>query len=63
MVNNDYAYLHYFPKDGHSGFQSIGMDPDLILDEMSIFYTGTIYQEIEVTNEAVVPFPIALTDN
>ena len=34
LVNNDFASLTYFPEDGHPGFQSVGMDTDLELDDV-----------------------------
>ena len=61
MVNCEYAYLHFFPEHKHPGFQSIGMNTDLPEGEMSIFYTNTIDEEIEIINDAVIPFSTAVT--
>ena len=60
LVNNSYANLTYFPEDGHPGFQSVGMDTDLDLGEITVFYTNTPEEEMEINNDAVVPFEIAL---
>lgn len=60
LVNNDYANLTYFPDDGHPGFQSIGMETGLDQHEISIFYTNTPEEEIEVNNDTVIPFSKAL---
>jgi len=59
-VNNDYANLTYFPEDGHPGFQSIAMDTDLNMKDISIFYTNTPDEEIEIDNDAIVPFSRAV---
>ncbi len=56
LVNHEYANLTYFPEDGHPGFQSVGRNPDLNLRGMTIFYTNTPYEEIEVSNDAIVRF-------
>jgi hypothetical protein len=60
LVNKDYANLTYFPKVGHMGFQSVGMGTSLVSDGISIFYTNTPEEEIEIGNDAVVPFFKAL---
>lgn len=56
MVNHDFAFLAFYPEDGHPGFQSVGEDTTLDQKETSIFYTNTPTEEIEVWNEFVVPF-------
>lgn len=60
MVNNQNAYLHYFPKDKHPGFQSVGIDTNLKSGELSFFYTNSIDEEIAVANDAVVSFSTAI---
>jgi len=60
LVNNDYANLTYFPEDGHPGFQSVGTGTDLNMEEITVFYTNTPEEEMEINNDAVVPFEIAL---
>jgi hypothetical protein len=60
LVNNDYANITYFPEDGHPGFQSIGMGTDLSPGGVTIFYTNTPNEEIEIRNDTIVPFPKAM---
>ena len=56
MVKDKYAYIQYFPDKDSAGFVGMTNDSDLPLDEIVIFYTNTINEEIEVFNEMVVPF-------
>jgi len=58
LVNNDYAFMTFFPRkeEENSVFQSVGLDTKLDQNEMSTFYTGTPTEIIEVWNEFVVPF-------
>lgn len=56
LVNADIAYLHYVPADGHAGFSSIGMPPNLQPGEWSAFYMGSMNEEQPIVNEAVVSF-------
>ncbi len=61
LVKNDYAYLHFFPEEGHPGFQSVGQDTDLDEDGDSTFYTGSDSgEEVSVPNYAVLPFQMAV---
>jgi hypothetical protein len=60
LVNNNYANLTYFPKDGHPGFQSVGMSTCLNPDETTVFYTNTSDEEIKINDDTIVPFDIAL---
>ena len=60
LVNKGYATLTYFPEDGHMGFQSVGMDTDLEADGISVFYTNTPEEEMEINNDAIIPFSKAL---
>ena len=60
LVNKSYANLTYFPKEGSMGFVSIGEGAGLDPNAISIFYTNTPEEEIEVRNDAVVPFNIAV---
>jgi len=60
LVNGNYANLTFFPEDGHPGFQSAAKDTNLKLDDVTIFCTNTPYEEIEIKNDAVVTFAIAL---
>ena len=60
LVNNDYSNLTFIPDDGHPGFQSIGMNTDLQPQGVTVFYTNTPDEEIEVYNDAVIPITKAL---
>ncbi len=61
MVNGEYAYMHFFPEHKQPGFQPIGMNTDLPEGEISIFYTNTVDEEIEIINDFVIPFSTAVT--
>ncbi len=58
-VKDDYATITYFEKDDTS-FVSIGGNTDLGEDGISIFYTNTDEEEIEVENCSVIPFSKAV---
>jgi hypothetical protein len=60
LVNNNYAYLHFYKEDDDPGFRSIGGDTDLENDGDSIFYTNTDNEEVSIENVSVVPFSNAL---
>jgi len=60
MVSGDLAYVHYFPKEGHPGFASVGNLPGLRPGEDSVFFMHNSDEPIGVMNEAVVPFRDAL---
>ena len=56
MVKDKYAYIQYFPDEDSAGFVGMINNNDPPLEEIVIFYTNTINEEIEVFNEMVVPF-------
>lgn len=60
LVNDYYAYLHFYKEDDDPGFRSIGADTDLEKDGDSIFYTNTDNEEVTIENISVVPFSNAL---
>lgn len=60
LVNNNYAYLHFYKEEDDPGFRSIGGDTDLEKDGDSIFYTNTDNEEVSIENVSVVPFSNAL---
>jgi hypothetical protein len=60
LVKDDYANLTFFPEDGHPGFQSVGMGTDLNMEEITVFNTNTPNEEMEVNNDSIVPFTMAL---
>lgn len=53
-VKNDYACLNYFWEDNNPGYSSIGDGTDLDEDGISIFYTNTDEEEIEVANYSIM---------
>ncbi|SRR6266481_2799702 len=60
MVNGQLATMHYFTKERHPGFRSIGKVEGLERGGMSTFFTQTPHQKQPVLNDAVVPFSVAL---
>jgi hypothetical protein len=38
------------------GLQSVGIGTNLVSDEVSIFYTNTPEEEIEIRTDVVIPF-------
>lgn len=60
LINKAIANLTYFPEDGHPGFQSFENENGLDSNGYSIFYTNTPEEEIEISNEMVVPVELAL---
>ncbi|MCL2136867.1 MAG: hypothetical protein FWH40_05020 [Coriobacteriia bacterium] len=54
MVVGGYACLHYFPDDTSTGFVSSGIENGLDPDGITVFYTNTSSEEIEVFNDLVV---------
>ena len=61
LVNNSYASLTYFPDDEHPGYQSVGKDCDLDLCEITVFFTNSPQEELEINNDAVIPLSLAIT--
>jgi hypothetical protein len=55
LVKGDLACLHYFPKDSHPGFLSIGSAEELTPDEATIFQLDNLDQA-EMPNSSVVHF-------
>ena len=60
LVNGDFAYIHYFQAEDQPGFRSVGTVAKLNENVFSVFYTNTIDEEIQISTDAVVLFPIAL---
>jgi hypothetical protein len=60
LVNGDLAALHYFPKEGHPGFRSAGNVAGLKPEEMTTFWISAGGETIDVLNDAVMPFAVAL---
>ena len=53
LVRGSVAYLHFFPAEGHAGFQSLG---DGGAAGTEAFYTNKPTEPIWVPADAVVPF-------
>jgi hypothetical protein len=60
MVKGDLAYVHYFPKDRHPGFASLGMLPGLTSGGDTSFFPDDTDETFEILNYAVVRFADAL---
>jgi hypothetical protein len=60
MVNGDLAYAHYFPKERHPGYASIGNLPHLSRGGITNFFHDPGGEPFDILNEAVVPFSEAL---
>jgi hypothetical protein len=60
MVSGDLAYVHYFPKDRHPGFASLGMLPGLRPGGDTSFFPDDTNETFEIMNQAVVRFADAL---
>jgi hypothetical protein len=60
MVKGDLAYVHYFPKEAHPGFASVGRLPGLRPNGDAMFFMSSSDEPVEITNGAVVPFSDAL---
>ena len=59
-VKGDLAALHYFPREGHPGFTSAGNVAGLEPGEMTKFWISAGGETIDVMNDAVMPFSVAL---
>jgi len=55
----DLAALHYFPAVGHPGFRSVGDLAGLEGGETTTFCMDDIHEELEIINDAIVPFASA----
>ncbi len=53
-VKEKYACLSYFREEDDPGYSSINTNPILDADGISIFYTNTDSEEIEVANYSIV---------
>jgi hypothetical protein len=60
LVRGELACLHYFPKDRHPGFRSVGEVAQLKRSGTSTFFTRRAEKQ-EVLNDSIVPFSAALT--
>jgi hypothetical protein len=60
MVNGSLAYVHYFPKEPHPGYASVGGTLGLNPEEDTAFFHDNTKEKFQIMNEAVVPFSDAL---
>jgi hypothetical protein len=60
MVNGGLAYVHYFPKERHPGFASVGMLPELRSGEETDFFLSGSNEPLGIMNDAVIRFSDAL---
>lgn len=61
LVKGELASLHYFPKERHPGFRSVGRAKDLKAGGTTTFFMNSETEEHEVLNDSIVPFSTALT--
>lgn len=55
LTNQNYAYVHFFEEEGETGLQIVSdVDTGLDLEGMSIFYTNTDMEEVNIQNSSVV---------
>jgi len=60
LVKGNLAGLHYFPEESHPGFVPAGNIAGLKSGEMTVFCMDKGGEEIQVVNDAIVPFSSAL---
>jgi hypothetical protein len=59
VVKRDLANLHYFPKEDHPGFASVGHMESLNSDDSTEFFLHPD-QTVGIWNQAIIPFSDAL---
>jgi hypothetical protein len=60
LVKGGLAGLHYFPEESHPGFVPAGNTAGLLSGGMTTFYMDSGGEEVQVVNDAIVPFSTAL---
>jgi hypothetical protein len=60
LVKGELASLHYFPRERHAGFRSVGAVEGLEPGGSSTFFMNNPHEEQEVLNDSIVPFSVAL---
>lgn len=60
LVNKELANITYFPDEYSPGAQSVGCCCGLELNGYTVFYTNTPEEEIEISNNLIIPFDLAL---
>lgn len=60
MVNGDLAHVHYFPKERHPGYASVGGALGLSPEEDTEFFHDNTQETIQIMNDSMVSFSDAL---
>lgn len=62
LINEIYAYVSFIPSDESAGLQAFFDDTEMNLDSegITIFYTNTPSEEIEIYNDYVIPKKLAM---
>ena len=60
MVNGGLAYVHYFPKEDHAGYASVGGSLGLVPEGDTAFFHDNTEEPVQIMNVSVVPFSDAL---
>lgn len=61
LTNQNYAYVHFFEKEGEPGLQIISdVDLKLDLDGETVFYTNTDTEEVKIENSCIVDIKRAI---
>ncbi len=62
LVNGAYANVIYVPSEEAAGLQAFSEDAEMDLDPdgISVFYTNTPSEEIEIYNDYVIPKALAV---
>lgn len=60
LVNGELASLHYFPKDRHPGFRSVGKVEGLEPGGTTTFFMNNVNEPEQILNDSIVPFSTAL---
>jgi hypothetical protein len=59
LAKDGLAYMHFFPKDRHSGFRSVGSIVKPV-NGMTAFRLDSPEEEQMITNDGIIPFYAAL---
>lgn len=59
LAKEDFANIHYFPKERHPGFQSVADKPVANPRETTVFFNRPT-EEVWITNYSIIPFSDAL---
>jgi hypothetical protein len=60
LVKGNLAGIHYFPEDSHPGFIPTGNLAGLKSKQMTSFQMDNGGEEVQILNDAIVPFALAL---